>query len=72
MIDKNALENIKNKYKNVHPLMFTRSVEKSKTNGELFDIVSTIPEEFPIIWNESKKRWVVTNDIFLSNEFKSS
>jgi len=72
MIDKKVLENIKEKYKNVHPLMFTRSIEKSKTNGELFDIISTIPEGFPVIWNDSKKRWIKINDLFLSNEFKSS
>lgn len=55
------LEALRKKYSNIHPLIFQRSVERAKGDVELFDILDTFPKEFPIVWNELKRIWEVTN-----------
>lgn len=63
MISADLIAKLKTKYKDIHPLVFQRSLEKAKTGGELFDILSTIPKKTPIIWNDEEKRWVTTKDL---------
>lgn len=63
------LEKLKERYSTVHPLIFHRSIEKSKKDVELFDILDTIPKGFPIIWCEEHQRWVRAEDFFQSEEF---
>ena len=50
MLDFELIKKLKERYSNIHPLIFHRSVEHAKSNGELFDILDTIPEKFPIVW----------------------
>jgi hypothetical protein len=69
MITKEILEALKTRYSSVNPLIFARSKERAKTAGELFDILDTIPTEFPIVWNEENKKWVTTKDLFQSKTF---
>lgn len=69
MLEPFVIKNLREKYSNVHPLIFRRSLEKAKSNGELFDILSTIPENFPIIWSEKDKRWVFEKDLYLTHDF---
>lgn len=64
MTNDDIVRTLKDKYADVHPLMFNRSKEKAKTPGELFTILSTIPDELPIIWSEEERRWVHTKDLF--------
>ena len=56
-------EALKKRYSHLHPLIFQRSLEKSKTNGELFDLLDTFPEEYPIVWNNEKKVWSTSDDL---------
>ncbi len=49
------------RYPHLHPLMFSRSIEYATTNGELFDILETVPKEMPVTWNHKQRRWVVVN-----------
>jgi hypothetical protein len=70
MIPEELLKALKSKYASVHPLMFHRSKERSKTAGDLFDILDTMPTEFPIVWNEESKRWVSTKDLFQAKTFQ--
>ena len=53
-------EALKQRYSNIHPLLFHRSVEKAKSNSELFDILDSIPDQFPIVWDDEIRRWVST------------
>ena len=64
-----VIDGLKNKFSNIHPLIFHRSQERAKTPGELFDILDTIPVEYPLIWNEDTKRWMTTKDIFQIKSF---
>lgn len=38
--------------------MFERACEKSQTDGELFDMLETMPPDYPIIWDDDKREWV--------------
>ena len=52
---------LRKRYPNIHPLMFQRSCEKAKSNGELFDILESIPDQYPVVWNDEKKEWAKTD-----------
>ena len=54
---------LKERYPHIHPLLFHRSLEKSNTNGELFDLLEEMPTECPIIWDSSAKKWTHTTDL---------
>jgi len=69
MIEESVLTGLRNRYPDVHPLIFSRSAEKAKSGGELFDILETIPVNYPIIWSEEWRQWVTTNDIFQSQAY---
>ena len=69
MINPATVESLKQRYVGVHPLLFHRSLEKAASAGELFDILDTIPEHFPLTWNDETHRWERTNDLTLSHRF---
>lgn len=65
MIEEKLVENLRKKFEHVHPLIFHRSRERATSAGDLFDILDTLPKEFPIVWDEEERRWMHTEDIFL-------
>lgn len=69
MLSLEILQKLKERYSKVHPIIFHRSIEKSKKDADLFDILDTIPLGFPITWCEEDQRWVRASDIFQSEEF---
>ena len=58
------------RYAHLHPLIFQRSLEKAQSDGELFDILETIPEEMPIMWDEENRRWAHTEDVLQGRNLK--
>ena len=69
MLRTEVIESLK-KHFDVHPLVFHRSLEKAITQGDLFDILDTIPEQCPIIWDDSQHKWVST-DLLQAKEFEN-
>ena len=69
MLDHSVIEKLKERHAKLNPLLFYRSCERAKTNGDLFDILETIPKGFPIVWSESDHRWKKTKDLFLAEDF---
>ena len=76
MIDESMIEKLKNRYHDIHPLIFHRSMEHARSGGDLFDIVSDLAERlehgeevYPLIWDEEKHRWAKTDDIFQTKTF---
>jgi hypothetical protein len=51
---------LRERYKDKHPLLFQRSVEFANTNGELFDIIESVPE-LPVVWDAKSRRWATTD-----------
>lgn len=70
MISEELISALKAKY-TIHPLIFHRSKERSKTAGELFDILDTMPKIFPIVWSEENKKWETTQDLFQAKAFST-
>jgi hypothetical protein len=54
---------LKSRYSHIHPLLFQRSLEKAKTDGQLFDILETMPKEYPIVWDDDNYCWKHTKDL---------
>lgn len=69
MLDKSVVEKLHERYADLHPLIFKRSVEKAKTNGELFDILEDVPKSFPIKWCEETRRWIYFRSFFEIDSF---
>jgi hypothetical protein len=63
MFDKKLLDKLKEKYSDLHPLLFSRSKERARSNGDLFDILDTVPE-MPVTWCDQSSRWVHVDDLF--------
>lgn len=57
---------LKERYPDMHPLIFQRSLEHATTLGDFFDILESMPTKCPICWNEEAHRWERTEDITLS------
>ena len=51
------VQSFRERYPDVYPLLFKRSVDYAKTPGELFDILEELPP-IPIIWDSRVRRWV--------------
>ena len=62
MIDQGIVDALRNRFVDVHPLAFHRSVERAETPGELFDILDTMPN-YPYVWDEVGRRWKQETDI---------
>jgi len=68
----NPPENMRARYRNLHPLLWARSVEKARSAGELFDILEEIPKRYPLIWDEATRRWIFTDDILQSGAYEQA
>jgi hypothetical protein len=75
MIDEKVIAGLKERYPNIHPMIFHRSVERCKSGGHLFDVLASLSEmmeqnrAFPLIWHEEDKTWAKTDDLFQSLSF---
>lgn len=69
MLSETLIQKLKERYPYIHPLIFHRSIEKSKKDVDLFDILDSLPKDFPIYWSEEDQRWIKTNNIFQTEDF---
>lgn len=56
-------DKFRKRYEHIHPLIFNRSCSYAKSPGDLFDILETIPQKYPIIWDEQKHQWTHVENI---------
>lgn len=63
MIEESVLLKFKERYRHLHPLLFKRSCERAKNAVELFDILESIPEIYPLSWDEKLRRWSGVEDV---------
>lgn len=54
---------LRNRYSQLHPLLFERSAEKAKTNGELFDLLEGMPTDYPLVWDDKQRTWKHTDNL---------
>jgi len=69
MLSETLIQKLKERYPDIHPLIFHRSIEKSKKDVDLFDTLDSLPKDFPIYWSEEDQRWIKTNNIFQTEDF---
>lgn len=69
MLSEDIVKKLKERY-NIHPLIFSRSLSKAKNDSDLFDILDSFPEQFPVIWSEEDNKWVNTSDFYLFQDFE--
>jgi N6-adenosine-specific RNA methylase IME4 len=70
MIDHDVVKKMREKYSSVYPLIFSRSVERSRSPGDLFDILESLPAELPVYWDEESHRWRTTDDLTQAAQFE--
>lgn len=70
MIDDEIIKSLKKRYRNINPLVFHRSLEKSDNATDLFDILESVPS-VPFFWDDSSKKWSKTNDFYLIDKVKN-
>lgn len=63
-------EALKKRYAHLHPLLFQRSLEKARSNGELFDLLEGMPTDMPVVWDDKERVWKSTNDLLQNQSFK--
>lgn len=61
--DDPVVEKLKDRYPDLHPLIFQRSLEHATTLGDLFEILESMPDKYPICWDEESHCWQRTEDI---------
>lgn len=70
MVSHKVAKTLKIRYSYIHPLIFSRSLDRAKDDAELFDILDSFPNKYPVVWSGDERRWTVTEDIFLKSNFK--
>lgn len=64
-------DSLKQRHSHLHPLIFQRSVEKARSNGELFDILEEVSSmEMPVVWNEKDRKWMKSDDLLQGLDLK--
>lgn len=63
IIQVRVIEKLKQRYPDIHLVVFLRSMEKANTPGELFDILDTFPKSFPVEWDSSSRRWQIVENL---------
>jgi len=64
MENSDIIEKLRERYSNIHALIFKRSCEYANTPGELFDILEEMPHQFPIRWDDSSRKWQTIKENF--------
>lgn len=70
MLNQEIVDKLKQRYPDIHPLLFNRSIERARSDADLFDILETMPSEYPIVWSEDEHRWKHTRDVFQKEGMK--
>jgi hypothetical protein len=71
-MDETVLAALKERYKDLHPLLVHRSIERSKTTAELFDVLEGFRHNYPVVWDDNLRKWNHVRDIFQYKKLKKS
>ncbi len=58
-----VVRKLRDRYKNIPQVIFVRSLEKAKSLGDLFDILDTFPNNFPVQWDDTSRQWVTLSPL---------
>ena len=63
-----TINGLRNRYSFLPPLLFQRTIERSRSGSEAFDILESVPQIYPIVWDETTRRWIIATDMWLDRE----
>jgi len=66
-VKEEVVSKLKERYSHLPELVFHRSVERARTEVELFDILDSIPD-YPIAWDSKQRRWIKVSLLKESDE----
>ncbi len=69
ILDDKILNSFKKRYRNVHPLVFQRSLERAENFDDLFEILEDVPE-YPFCWDDENKKWIFFDDFVIFEKVK--
>lgn len=69
-MDEELIGKMRLRYSSIHPLIFQRSVERSRNFSELFNILESFQHKYPIVWNMENRNWEVTKDLVQVSKFE--
>lgn len=64
ILDDRILNSFKDKYRDIDPLVFHRSVERAKSFSDLFEILEDVPS-YPFCWDDENKKWSSVKDFVI-------
>ncbi len=64
---KEIVEKLRVRHVGVHAVLFQRILEKAKNEFEFFDILDTIPDTFPLVFDSNIRRLVPAGNVVLDN-----
>ena len=70
-MDTEIVQNLVERYDRLPVLILQRSVERAVSEVELFDILDTVPSDYPLVWDNKCRRWM-TGDLFGSPDLTTS
>ena len=70
MVNHAIAKSLMKRYNAIHPLIFQRSLVHATYDTDLFDMLDSFPNKYPVFWNNEKRRWVEIKDLFLRSSFK--
>lgn len=51
------IASMRERYTHIATVVFMRSFSMAKNEVELFDILETVPNQFPLLWNNEIRQW---------------
>ena len=68
-MNKGFLDSLRERYPEIHPLIFQRSVEHAESEVALFNLLESMPKKYPVSWDENEKCWKRISDISFQKKF---
>lgn len=59
-MDSEIVQKLRARYARLPLLIVQRSIERATTEAELFDILDSVPDSWPMVWNNVSRRWEST------------
>lgn len=69
MLTEEITQKLRERYPDLPPMIFHRSMERAKSDGDLFDILDSFPKIYPVVWSDTAYRWLSTKDVYQTGSF---
>lgn len=60
-----TIDGLRRRYEHLPPLLFQRTIERATGGSEAFDILESVPNAYPVVWDDHLRQWVTPADMWL-------